>query len=113
MKMTNKILRNVLLVAMSAALVSFNLPKGWNKRGDSADKYDMGIDKGAGRNGKNAGTVKSIARNFEGFGTLMQNFKPDKFLGKKIKLTGYLKCQDVEEMAGLWLRVDEAHSCVL
>ncbi|MFI5218795.1 MAG: hypothetical protein ACHQNT_04840 [Bacteroidia bacterium] len=107
MKATIKILTSVLLIAMTVALVSFNLPNGWVKRGDSPEKYDAGIDKGAGQNGKNAATIKSIEKNIEGFGSLVQNFNPSKFLGKKIKLTGYLKSNDVSGSARLWMRIDQ------
>ncbi len=37
----------------------------------------------------------------------MQNFSPDKYKGKRLRLTGYVKTKDVEDgWAGLGLRVD-------
>jgi hypothetical protein len=38
----------------------------------------------------------------------MQNFKPDKYLGKKIKMTAWMKSNEVASWAGFWLRVDQA-----
>ena len=40
----------------------------------------------------------------------MQNMKPEKFLGKRVRLTGYLKSKDVVEWTGFWFRVDQAGS---
>ncbi|CAG8728688.1 23647_t:CDS:2, partial [Dentiscutata erythropus] len=40
------------------------------------------------------------------FGTLMQNFIPREFLGKRIQLTCLIKYVDVTGWAGLWMRVD-------
>ncbi len=109
--MKNKSLfTGLLLVMVTVALVSFDLPKGWIVAGDSPTKYDMGIDKGAGQGGKNAATIKSIDKKISGFGTLMQECKADKYLGKKIKMTGMVKSSNVTDWAGLWLRVDQAGS---
>ena len=35
-----------------------------------------------------------------------QQFKADKYVGKRIKLSCFLKCDDVEQFAGAWMRVD-------
>lgn len=103
--MTTKIIRNVLLILTTMTFFSFDLPIGWHKTGSSPESYDMGIDKGAGQDGKNAATIKSIKKT-KGFGTLMQSCFADKYLGKRIKMTGYVKSLDVKGWAGLWLRVD-------
>jgi hypothetical protein len=88
-----------------------NIPAGWFAAGNSPDKYEMGIDKGTGIDGSNAATIKSIAANIQGFGTLMQQFKPgDKYLGKRIRLSGMLKSKDVSEWSAMWLRIDTRES---
>lgn len=46
----------------------------------------------------------------KGLGTLMQSCAADKYLGKRVKMTGYVKSQDVKGWAGLWLRVDPTTS---
>ena len=106
--MTTKILKNVLIVLTAITLFSFDMPNGWHKAGDDPESYDMGIDKGAGQDGKNAATIKSIKKT-KGFGTLMQSCIADKYLGKRIKMTGYVKSLDVKGWAGLWLRIDETN----
>jgi hypothetical protein len=103
--MTTKILKKILIVLTTVTLFSFDMPNGWQKAGDDPESYDMGIDKGAGQDGKNAATIKSIKKT-KGFGTLMQSCLADKYLGKRIKMTGYVKSLDVKGWAGLWLRID-------
>ncbi len=82
------------------------LPDGWGRAGDKPGSYFMGMDKGAGKEGNKVATIKSIDKLIDGFGTIMQSFTPEKYLGKRIKMTGYLKTKDVKDWAGFWLRVD-------
>lgn len=100
-----------ILLAMSAiALLAFDTPTGWFRAGSKPNSYDMGVDKGAGQDGKNAATIRSIDKKIKGFGTLMQQIKPAKFLGKRIRMTGYVKSENVANQAALWLRIDQAGS---
>lgn len=108
--MVSKILKSVILILITSTLLSFDLPAGWFKAGSNPKSYDMGIDKFSGQDGNNAATIKSIDKKIDGFGTLMQNFKPDKYLGKKIRMSGFMKTKDVISWASFWLRVDQADS---
>jgi hypothetical protein len=40
----------------------------------------------------------------------MQNSSASQYLGKRVRLTGYMKSKKVKSWAGLWLRVDQAGS---
>lgn len=104
-----KILKRFLFVAIVCTLFAFDFDEaeGWFKAGSAPGSYDMGIDKGAGPNGTNAASIKSIKKKIDGFGTLMQNSIPDKYKGKKVRMIGSIKSKDVDGWAGLWLRVDE------
>ena len=82
------------------------LPDGWIRAGSKPYSYFMSIDKGAGKDGNNVITIKSVDKLINGFGTVMQNFLSEKYLGERIKMTGYLKTQDVDDWAGFWLRID-------
>jgi hypothetical protein len=106
----NRILKNVFLVVLTIILFSFDLPKDWLKAGSKPNSYDMGIQKGAGHNGQNAATIKSVDKKINGFGTLMQNCLPDKYLGKRVRMSGYMKSKDVNGWAGFWFRVDQSNS---
>lgn len=98
------------LIAGTVLLCSYDLPNGWFPAGSKPKSYEMGTDKGAGQNGLNAATIKSIDKKIEGFGTLMQQSMPTAYLGKRVRMTGYMKSSDVTSWAGLWLRVDQAGS---
>ncbi len=106
----NKIISSVLFIGMIATFLSFELPEGWFKAGSKPKSYDMGINKGAGQNGKNVATIKSIDKVIDGFGTLMQTSSPQKYIGQRVRMSGYVKSKDVKIAAGLWFRVDNANS---
>ncbi len=78
----------------------------WFNAGSAPDSYKMGIVEGAGQAEKNAATIQSSDKAISGFGTLMQDCLPDKYIGKKVKMTGEMKSKDVKEWAGFWIRVD-------
>jgi hypothetical protein len=100
----------LLLLAGLVVLSSFDIPAGWFIAGSKPKSYQMGIDKGAGQGGTNAATIKSIDKDSDGFGTLMQQSLPGVYLGKRVRMTGFMKSTDVTAWAGLWLRVDQANS---
>lgn len=108
--MSKKNLKSILLLGVTVALLSFDTPTGWFNAGSKPKSYEMGIDKGVGQDGKNAATIKSIDKNIDGFGTLMQQSKPDKYLGKRVRMIGFVKSENVSTWAGLWLRVDQSGS---
>ncbi|MGE5942802.1 MAG: hypothetical protein ACM31G_00545 [Flavobacteriales bacterium] len=79
--------------------------KGWILAGSNPESYQIGVEKNIERNG-NVGYLKSTSSKIKGFGTIMQSFTPTDFLGKKVKLTGYIKTTDVKDWSGMWMRVD-------
>ena len=42
----------------------------------------------------------------DGFGTLMQGFKAEKYLGKRLRFSAYVRAEELDDWAGLWMRVD-------
>jgi hypothetical protein len=110
--MKKAILKSGLIVVSLLTFMSFDLPKDWFKAGSAPYNYEMGIDVGAGRDGKNAATIKSIKvdKKTKLFGTLMQSCLPGEYVGKRVRMTAYLKTNDVSDWAGLWFRVDEKES---
>ncbi|MEO6130330.1 MAG: hypothetical protein ABIQ02_00675 [Saprospiraceae bacterium] len=104
--MKTSILNSILFTGTAILFFSFTVPTGWFQAGSDPEKYDMGTDKGAGPDGKNAATIKSIAETIKGFGTLMQNCSPDHYTGKRIRMSGYMKSNKVQDWAGFWLRID-------
>ena len=110
MSTTKKMLNGILFLAMTTMLLSFDEPKGWFKAGSLPKSYDMGIDKGAAQDGKNAATIKSLEENIEGFGTLMQNCLADNYAGKRVRMSGMMRSKDVSDWAGFWFRIDKKGS---
>lgn len=106
---TNTLKRISLIVAI-VPLLSFDIPKGWSSGGSDLTQYEMGLEKNAGQGGTNAATIKSIPETPKSFGTMLQYCAPDKYLGKRIRMTGYMKAKDVTNWAGFWLRIDQANS---
>ncbi len=83
------------------------VPKGWVARGSNPENYDMRADLTVRHGGKASGHIKSKASaTAEGFGTMMQEIKADSYRGKRIRLSGFVKGDGVENWAGLWTRVD-------
>lgn len=108
--MKKRIINCLVLLSASLALCSYDIPKGWLTGGSAPAKYEMGVDKGAGMDGTNAATIRSVVKKTRGFGTLMQQFLPTQYRGKRVRMSGYLKTSDVKGWAGLWLRIDQRGS---
>jgi hypothetical protein len=106
--------RSALAFATAAALVSANFPTGWRTFSSQPASYEIGIDAVGCHAGKGSGYIRSIAKVEPGkFGTMMQNIKADKYRGKNVKLSAYMRTSAEEDGAWLWLRIDEKESLTL
>ena len=108
-------LRFVLLsvaVAASSGVVTLaqsrDLPDRWFKGGRPAENYDTGIDTQTRRDGAVSVFVRARSAAPGGFGTIMRVEHAERFRGKRVRMAGYVKANDVREWAGLWMRVDGA-----
>lgn len=106
MRNFKQILTLVLLIVMATTLYTRDLPLHWFTAGSQPKSYDMGLDSAVQKDGKVAATIKSVDANIDGFGTLMSTSLPDQYLGKRIRMSGYLRTKDVSDWSGYWLRVD-------
>ena len=107
MKTTN--LKAILIasaVLAAGVATSEETPKGWFPAGSHPKDYKMSVDRAVAHSGKASALLKSVAPQPAGFGTLMQTFKADAFRGKRVRMSGYARSQDVKTWAGLWMRVD-------
>ena len=104
-----------LLVALAGAGVHWwftrpaafgQLPQGWYPTGSNPRDYDMGVDRRVFHGGGASAFVKSRVVKPQGFGTLLQSFQASEYRGKRLRLSGYVKTDKVENYVGLWLRVD-------
>jgi hypothetical protein len=97
------ILASFLILGFSSSDV---IPEHWFKAGNMPDKYKFGVDNIIFKNGQKSAFIESTTDNIEGFATLMQTCNIKDYLGTRIKMTGYIKSENVTDWAGMWLRVD-------
>jgi hypothetical protein len=109
--MNGKIIKSRLLTGVIVILVFcspiVNAQTTWLRRGTDSTKYEMRIEKDMLYNGKPVMTIKSTEEDIEGFGTYMQVILPGKYLGKRVRMTGNMKSNNVDRWAGFWFRVDQ------
>ena len=83
-----------------------DLPAGWYDGGSSPGYYVLGIDDEMAKAGKRSAFIESKERVEDGFGALLTVFPASQYLGRTIKLSGYIKTENVSDCAALWLRID-------
>jgi hypothetical protein len=98
----------LILLTMTTSLIGGDIPKGWWAA--KTDDYAFGIDKSDGLAAAYIQSVRPAPKSFIG---LNQTFKADKFRGKRVRLKGEIKTQDVAKWAGFWLRADDANSKIV
>lgn len=85
-----------------------NKVKGWFLSGSHPANYAFGVDDQIFHLGTKSGVLFSTGDVGEGqFGTIMQSFQADIYKGKRIKLSCYLKTEQVDK-CGAWCRIDNA-----
>lgn len=88
--------------------------KGWFLSGSHPFNYEMGTSREEVHQGKLSGYLRSMTvQDNEGFATMMQQFKADRYRNKRIKLSGFIKTEDVQQFSGLWMRIDSAAEDIL
>src|SRR4051812_18165265 len=88
--------------------VSVTAPTGWGKNGAKPDWYVVGVDSTEPWGGMPSAYVQSLAPTVEGgFGGMMQTTSAENYVGKRVRLSGWLKTEEAIEGGGhLWLRID-------
>lgn len=88
--------------------------KGWFISGSHPQDYEMGIDRNTVHQGSTSGYLKAQTPMDDGaFATMMQQFRADKYKGKRMRFSGFVKTENVKEYCGLWMRVDSHSEDVL
>jgi hypothetical protein len=88
-------------------------PSGWFASGSSPGDYEVRLDRSERYSGQASGSIVCRSEKPTGFGTLMQVFKADKYHGCRVRMTAYVKTEEVETWAGIWMRVDGKAGAVL
>jgi len=78
----------------------------WTYWQPESAKYEMNLEKNPESIDQNIFTIKSVQSKISGFGSLGKHTQTDLYSGKTVKMSGYVKSEDVKSWAGLWMRVD-------
>jgi hypothetical protein len=94
-----------LLLTFSLAMQA-STPPGWILAGSKPASYEVGIDPQTPYENHGSAYLKSVVQEIDGFGTLMQSFRAEKYAGKRVRFSAFVKQDAVQDWAGLWMRVD-------
>jgi beta-lactamase regulating signal transducer with metallopeptidase domain len=103
--------------AATGPAITTEAPSGWFKNG--TDKpgnvaYVVGLDRSQTHAGLPSAYVKSIKPVDKGFGGMMQMCSADNFIGKRLRLSAWMKTEKADAGgAHLWFRVDGKETQVL
>lgn len=81
-------------------------PRHWFMAGSAPEKYVAVVDPSAAHDGCSSAKLESDSALPETFGTLMQWCLPGQFAGRRLRMSAFARVEDVDEWAGLWLRID-------
>lgn len=95
------------LLALCTLTLQAAAPHGWFLAGSKPESYDTGVDALASYNGHPSAFLKSKELRIDGFGTLMQDFSADHYLGKRVRFSAFVKTADAQRLVGLWMRIDK------
>lgn len=82
-----------------------HVPVGWIEETRGGD-FEVGIDPSEKHSGTKSGYIKSRVEEPNEFGNLMQSFVPTEFLGKRVRMTMWVKGNMTGGIAHCWVRVD-------
>jgi hypothetical protein len=81
-------------------------PPGWI-RGDNWTEYAAASDGTVKHGGTSSGSLRSVVAAPKGVGALLQTIAATGYLGKRVRLSGFLKTDQVTGWSGLLMRVDD------
>jgi len=99
-------------LAVCVLVAHANVPRGWFMAGSRPDEFEAGVDAEHMYQGHASAFLKSKDSSVDGFGTLMQSLRAEQYKGKRVRLSGLVKSEEVVGWAGLWMRVDQGKDVV-
>lgn len=97
----------ILALAASPTVAAAAPPVGWLLAGSDPGSYEAVLDAQESHAGAKSVRYAST-REPKGFGTMMQSFDATDYRGKRLRFSAWVKSNDVQDWAGLWMRVDDA-----
>jgi hypothetical protein len=102
-----KTLVGLAVLAAGSLTLYAQVPKGWYMAGSKPAEYESSVDNSNALGGQPSACLRSKRPQVEtGFGTLMQNFSAERYLGKRVRFSAFVKSENIQSWAGLWMRVD-------
>jgi hypothetical protein len=101
-------MKNLLFLSMGMLLLKANvtaqvLPKAWIKSGTWAGSYNMEIKAKEGINESKAIILESVGKDIYGSGAVIQTINARNYLGKRVKLSAFIRTENVKDFACLIL----------
>ncbi len=104
------ILMTTTVLVTCVLAIHASVPRGWILAGSKPAEFEVGVDASQTYQGHASAYLKSKETKVDGFGTLMQSIVADKYKGKRVRLSGLVKSEEILGWAGLWMRVDQGTS---
>lgn len=102
----------ITILVACCVVLSAAVPRGWYLQGTKPADYEVAIDPEAEYNNYRSVLLRAEKPVAKGFGTLMQQFRADNYLGKRVRFSGSLRADGVQDWAGLWMRVNKGNLVV-
>jgi len=111
--MPKAMLCSALLTVLAASAATAQAPFGWRECSvgrlpppvqDSAASAEFRLDSAVYHGGRASAMVRVPAD--QGVANLCQSIQSDSYIGKRIRLSGWIRTRDVIYHSGLWMRVD-------
>ena len=101
-------MKNLFFLGMGMLLLKANasaqiLPKAWTKSGTWAGSYTMEIKANEGINESKAIVLESVGKDIYGSGAVIQTINARNYLGKRVKLSAFIRTENVKDFACLIL----------
>jgi hypothetical protein len=99
----------LVVISWSGTPAQEQAPTGWRLTGNSASNYSITVDASAKYAGTGSCSILSkpdLLPPADGYGTLIQTFRADRYRARRIRLTAFIKTRGVERSAALWMRID-------
>lgn len=101
-----QLMRAVRIIKEENVLNNQEQINGWNLSGSYTELYELTVDDKVFHTGTKSGLLFAKGEaNEQQFGTMMQGFQAENYKNKRIKMSCFLKTQQVAK-CGAWLRID-------
>lgn len=85
---------------------TMQFPNGWGGGSSHAEQYEIRIDRAVAHGGQASVVIRSLVDDPQDFATLTQGFQAEEYLGQRVRLSAFLRTENIEGWAGMWMRVD-------